>query len=106
MTLRVPSWAIALFALGVGLARGIPVGCARDGADTNNGAPAIDTEVMAYLSMARALHHEANLKEDANDIGGAVNAMERLVAARRPHPEAKTPEVEEVLADAYARLAE
>ena len=32
--------------------------------------------------------------------------MERLVAARRPHPEAKLPEVEEVLADAYARLAE
>ena len=32
--------------------------------------------------------------------------MERLVAARRPHPERKAPEVEEVLADAYARLAE
>jgi hypothetical protein len=32
--------------------------------------------------------------------------MERLTAARRPHPEAKLPEVEEVLADAYARLAE
>lgn len=105
-TLRVPRWAIALFALVVALAIAIPVGCAREGAETNGGAPPIDTEVMAFLSEARALHHEANLKEEAGDVPGAVAAMDRLVAARRPHPETKTPEVEEVLADAYARLAE
>jgi hypothetical protein len=61
---------------------------------------------MAFLSEARALHHQANLKEEAGDVPGAIGAMDRLVAARRPHPETKTPEVEEVLADAYARLAE
>lgn len=106
MRLHVPRWVLALFALVVALAIAIPVGCARDQADANGGAPPIDTEVMAFLSEARALHHQANLKEDAGDLPGAIGAMERLVAARRPHPESKTPEVEEVLADAYARLAE
>lgn len=69
-------------------------------------APPVDTEIMAFLSEARALHHQANLTEDNGDLPGAISAMDRLVAARRPHPERPTPEVEEVLADAYARLAE
>ena len=105
---QVNRWVIALlaFAAAIAVAMAIAVGCARDGGDVSNGPPAIDTEVMAFLSEARALHHQANLKEEAGDVPGAVGAMERLVAARRPHPEAKLPEVEEVLADAYARLAE
>jgi tetratricopeptide (TPR) repeat protein len=69
-------------------------------------APVVDTEIMAFLSEARALHHEANLKEDGGDLAGAIAAIDRLVAARKPHPDRVTPEVEEVLADAYARLAE
>lgn len=80
------------------------IGC--DHKDTSNGGPAVDTELMAFLSEARALHHQANLKEDAGDLPGAISAMDRLVAAQRPHPERPAPEVEEVLADAYARLAE
>ncbi|HEY8078128.1 MAG TPA: hypothetical protein VIF62_28570 [Labilithrix sp.] len=68
--------------------------------------PVVDGEIMAFLSEARALHHEANLKEDGNDLPGAIAAMDRLVAAKKPHPDRVTPEVEEVLADAYARLAE
>lgn len=67
---------------------------------------AVDTDLMAFLSEARALHHEANLKEGANDLPGATNAMQRLVTATQPHGGRPTPEVEEVLADAYARLAE
>jgi hypothetical protein len=100
-------WALALVAIAasITLAFVLAIGCAHDSGD-QGGATVIDTEVMAYLSEARALHHQANLKEEAGDIAGAVGAMERLVAARRPHPEAKLPEVEEVLADAYARLAE
>lgn len=91
-----------LLALGAGF--GLAPSCARhDG--TEEGTP-VDTEIMAFLSVARALHHEANMKEESGDLAGAVSAMERLVAARRPHPERKGPEVEEVLADAYARLAE
>jgi hypothetical protein len=72
---------------------------------TDEGTP-VDTEIMAFLSEARALHHEANLKEESGDVPGAIGAIERLVAAKRPHPDRKAPEVEEVLADAYARLAE
>ncbi len=83
---------------------GLAPSCSRQ-VGSDDGTP-VDTEIMAFLSEARALHHEANMKEDGGDLAGAVSAMERLVAARRPHPERKGPEVEEVLADAYARLAE
>jgi hypothetical protein len=69
------------------------------------GAP-VDLQLMAYLSEARALHHAANLREDSNDAAGAILAMKHLVAMRVPHPERRAPEVDEVLADAYARLAE
>ena len=82
--------------------------CGKDAGRPNvedAGSP-IDTEVMAFLSEARALHHQANLKEDTGDVAGATQTMDRLVRASMPHPAQKTPEVEEVLADAYARLAE
>ncbi len=93
-----------LLALGLGL--GVTPGCSRRDAGTDDGTPAVDTQIMAFLSEARALHHQANLAEDADDLTAAANAMDRLVNAQRPHHPARTPEVEEVLADAYARLAE
>ena len=83
---------------------GIAIGCARG--DGDGGPPPIDTATMAFLSEARALHHRADLEEHAGNLPGAVAAMQRLVRAQRPHPDRPTPEVEEVLADAYARLAE
>jgi tetratricopeptide (TPR) repeat protein len=95
-------------ALGLGLALFCSA-CARHDADADAGAAVVDTELMAFLSEARALHHQANLKEEAGDLPGAAAAMERLASARRPHDVAggkPMPEVEEVLADAYARLAE
>ncbi len=73
---------------------------------TEDAAPVVDVELVAFLSEARALHHQANMREDASDLPGASAAMQRLVAARRPHDGKPTPEVDEVLADAYARLAE
>jgi hypothetical protein len=90
----------------------VVAGCSR--ADSSGAAhpaavdagPAFDVETMAFLSMARALHHEANVKEDAGDVRGAANDVERIVRASRPHPGASVPEVEEVLADAWARIAE
>jgi hypothetical protein len=92
-----------LLALGVGFTA--TPGCSRhEGGDDN--APAVDTEIMAFLSEARALHHQANIAEEGGDLSAAIHAMDRLVTARRPHPQRTTPEVEEVLADAYARLAE
>ena len=66
---------------------GLAPSCSRQ-VGTDDGTP-VDTEIMAFLSEARALHHEANMKEESGDLSGAVFAMERLVAARRPHPERK-----------------
>ena len=103
--------ALVLGALLVALsaAFGVVPACSRHDGGGGDGTP-VDTEIMAFLSEARALHHEATLEEESGDLAGAVNAMDRLVAARRPHPERKgamsPPEIEEVLADAYARLAE
>jgi hypothetical protein len=71
-----------------------------------DGGPSLDTDVMAYLSEARALHHQANLSEDSRDVPGAIAPLERLVHAKKPHEGTRIPEVEEVLADTYARLAE
>jgi hypothetical protein len=85
---------------------GATAGCFR--AERRTGGPVaadaapVDTAIMAFLSMARALHHEADLAEDRGDTAGAIEAVQRLVLAPSPH----APEVDEVLADAYARLAE
>jgi hypothetical protein len=81
-------------------------GCERSpgsvsGCPSASAAP-VDTTVMAFLSAARALHHEADMKEQSGDSAGAIGAMEKLVAMPQPHAS----EVGEVLADAYARLAE
>jgi hypothetical protein len=62
----------------------------------------VDTTVMAFLSAARALHHEADVKDQSGDLAGAIASLERLVAMPEPHAN----EVDEVLADTYARLAE
>lgn len=74
--------------------------------DTPGVAPVVDTDVMAFLSKARALHHEANVKESANDLAGAVASLEVLVGSPLPRPGTSIPEVEEVLADTYARIAD
>ncbi len=73
---------------------------------TEPGATAIDTETMAFLSAARARHHEADTKESTNDVAGAVTALEQLVAMPRPHAGTRVSEIEEVLADTDARIAE
>jgi hypothetical protein len=57
---------------------------------------------MAFLSAARALHHEADMQERAGDVDAALGSLQRLVALKAP----KASESDEVLADAYARLAE
>jgi tetratricopeptide (TPR) repeat protein len=68
----------------------------------SSGAPVVDSRLMAFLSLARSLHHEADLKEAQGDLAGAIAALDRLVGTPAP----KASEVEEVTADAYARLAE
>jgi len=108
MTLR---GATAALAVGLLACLVTPAGCARasisaEARARDDGGVPIDTDVMAYLSEARALHHAANLKEDASDLPGAIATLEQLVHARKPHETERVPEVEEVLADTYARMAE
>lgn len=74
-------------------------GCAKRAASTE----ALDEVVLAYLSNARSLHHEADLAEDSGDIKGAIAALDRLLA--KPEPR-KAPEIDEVIADTHARLAD
>ena len=64
----------------------------------------VDTKLMAWLSKARTLHHMADLGEEQNAIDRAIAPLEQLVEG--PTPPAPSPEVDEVLADTYARLAE
>lgn len=98
------------FAAAFGLA--LAYGCTRsDGTEPPARAPfdagtPVDLEVMAFLSEARSLHHEANLHEASRDDKAALASLDKLTKAPRPHPEKTIPEVEEVLADTYARIAE
>ena len=66
----------------------------------------VDSELLAFLSLARAHHHEANLLEQKGDTQGAVDALRKITTAPKPHPGQQLPEEEEVLADTYARIAE
>jgi hypothetical protein len=100
-------WRAASVALAAFAALAV-AGC-RGGAGSRAGAdcaPAdaevVDTPLMAFLSVARALHHEADIAESRADVPAAVAALERLVAIPSP----KAVEADEVRADARARLAE
>lgn len=99
----------ALFVAALGACRVVACNASPEGAPPpdcslcSSGAPVVDTRLMAFLSLARSLHHEADLKEAESDLTGAIAALDRLVAT--PAPPGAT-EVEEVSADAYARLAE
>jgi hypothetical protein len=64
----------------------------------------VDTKLMAWLSKARTLHHVADLGEDEGAVDRAIQPLEELVGGMTPPGPA--PEVDEVLADTYARLAE
>jgi tetratricopeptide (TPR) repeat protein len=86
---------------GVALSR-----CAKNEPTKADDSTVVDSELLAFLSLARAHHHEANLLEQSGDVTGAIAALEKIVSAPKPHPGERLPEVEEVLADTYARMAE
>ncbi|HEY3815570.1 MAG TPA: hypothetical protein VGL81_00280 [Polyangiaceae bacterium] len=97
-------WILLAVALGGGAAI---VGCRGEGStpgcpSAEPAGPPVDESLLAFLSAARALHHEADVRQGASDTPGAIAALERLVAL--PSPPAV--EVDEVVADARARLAE
>jgi hypothetical protein len=74
--------------------------CACDETSTR----AVDPELLAWLSKARSLHHLADLAEEDAATERAVAALDQL--ATGTVPAARSPEVDEVLADTFARLAE
>ncbi len=65
----------------------------------------VDPALLAFLSKAKALHHEADLAEDAHDDEAAIAALDRLTAGPQPQRQPPAPEVREVLADTFARSA-
>jgi hypothetical protein len=95
------------------LATSLLAGCGRE---TSHEAPAsscpceepsarpVDTKLMAWLSKARTLHHLADLGETDGGVDRAIAPLEQLVSG--PTPPGPSPEVDEVLADTFARLAE
>jgi len=70
------------------------------------GDPVVDPALLAFLSKARAVHHEADLAEKAKDERSAISILERLIAGPRPGGKKTPPEVSEVIADTRARLAD
>lgn len=67
--------------------------------------PPVDSTLMAFLSKARAAHHQADQREEADDLAGAVVALEKI-SGTQLGPMAERPESREVLADTRARLAD
>lgn len=104
-----PSHAVAArMALSVVIAMSA-LGCARNeraAHGTTDAGVAVDVPLVAFLSQARALHHEASVHEADDDLPAAIAALDRLTHAMPPERSASQPEVNEVLADAFARLAE
>jgi hypothetical protein len=104
---KIGSIAIALSAIG-GCAKreSEPFRLPSEGCVCDDGVPgaAVNQQLMAWLSKARTLHHLADLGQADGGIERAIAPIEELVSG--PKPQGSLPEVEEVLADTYARLAE
>jgi hypothetical protein len=66
----------------------------------------VDPALIAFLSKARAAHHEADIAEQRADRAAAIVVLARLADGAVPGAPSPAPEVREVLADTRARLAE
>jgi tetratricopeptide (TPR) repeat protein len=64
----------------------------------------VDPVLLAFLSQARSAHHKADQQEAAGDSAGALRSLEQLTSS--PRPPGAPPEVDEVLADTQARIAD
>lgn len=93
-------WVLLLVcALGLG-------GCSRRERNDDCGAVerVVDPVLLAFLSKARSAHHAADLREAAGDNAAALRALQALTGGETPAGNA--PEVDEVLADTRARVAD
>lgn len=71
------------------------------------GQPVVDAALLAFLGKARAAHHAADLAEGQGDRARALRDLDALAQGPRPVSSgALPPEVAEVLADTFARLAD
>lgn len=70
------------------------------------GEVVVDPALLAFLSKARAAHHQADLAEDAKDTRRALAALGQITAGPLPGGTPVPAEVAEVIADARARLAD
>lgn len=64
----------------------------------------VDPVLLAFLSQARSAHHVADQREAAGEVEAALTPLQTLT--RAPTPPGKPPEVDEVLADTRARVAD
>jgi hypothetical protein len=94
---------VALLCLGAALA--LPA-CSRQERSDDCGPTerVVDPALLAFLSKARSAHHAADLQESAGDGAAALRALNGLVSG--PVPAGSSPEVDEVLADTRARIAD
>jgi len=81
-------------------------GCSRQerSDDCGEGARVVDPLLLAFLSKARSAHHLADQHEAKSDRSSALRVLEGLVS--QPAPSGGLPEVDEVLADTHARIAD
>ncbi len=93
--------ALLLLALFAGCAKNEP----REGSlgDCPPSERVVDPALLAFLSQARSAHHVADQQEEAGNLEGALRALQSLTGGTKP---AATPEVDEVLADSHARIAD
>ena len=91
-------------------------GCARSDRDRAGTQPpamseasapiVVDPVLLAFLSKARSAHHKADALEATGDVPGAIAALEELARGQRPGGERQFVEVNEVLSDTHARIAD
>ncbi len=94
--------AVAAMVGGCDGARSAAGGCPCDPVEV---APPVDTALMAYLSKVRVVHHEVDLLEQEDRLAEAIAKLQDLASAVAPGG-GTLPEVQEVLADTLARLAD
>jgi hypothetical protein len=82
------------------------VGCSRRerAEDCPCSERVVDPVLLAFLSQARSAHHLADQREAAGDTAGALRGLQQLVSS--PRPPGSPPEVDEVLSDTQARIAD
>jgi hypothetical protein len=93
-----------------GLALGLTLlgGCSRErdsaACGERDAERPVDSRLLAFLSRARAAHHLADAAEAAHELTRAMAPLMEVVTGAGKDLDA--PEVREVLADTFARLAD